>query len=58
MTYEERKEIIFVGRKDFQIKHNGYRIELGEIENAALGTKFLKNVCCVYDNSKKRIILY
>jgi amino acid adenylation domain-containing protein len=24
--------IYYVGRKDFQIKHNGYRIELGEIE--------------------------
>ncbi len=54
----ERKEIIFVGRKDFQIKHNGYRIELGEIENAALATKAFKNVCCVYDNIKKRIILF
>ena len=30
-------EIIFVGRKDSQIKHNGYRIELGEIEAAVLG---------------------
>ncbi len=25
--------IYFIGRKDFQIKHNGYRIELGEIES-------------------------
>ena len=26
---------MYVGRKDFQIKHMGYRIELGEIEAAA-----------------------
>ncbi|MCG6221101.1 AMP-binding protein, partial [Vibrio diabolicus] len=25
--------IYYIGRKDFQIKHNGYRIELGEIES-------------------------
>ena len=31
---ERRGEIMFLGRKDFQIKHLGYRIELGEIEHA------------------------
>ena len=33
--YNENGEIIYVSRKDFQIKHMGYRIELGEIETAA-----------------------
>lgn len=51
-------EIIFVGRKDSQIKHNGYRIELGEIENAVLSTGLVKNVCAVYDFNKKAIILF
>ena len=32
--WNSRGEIMFLGRKDFQIKHLGYRIELGEIEHA------------------------
>src|SRR5690606_174328 len=33
--YNERGELIFVSRKDNQIKHMGHRIELGEIEVVA-----------------------
>lgn len=51
-------EIIYLGRKDNQIKHNGYRIELGEIETAALGTKMFENVCVIYDNVRKSIVLF
>jgi amino acid adenylation domain-containing protein len=51
-------EIIFVGRKDYQIKHNGYRIELGEIENAAFATRMIDNACSVYDDVNKRIVLF
>ncbi len=54
----ELGEIIFVGRKDSQIKHNGYRIELGEIENAAMMTELIQNACAMYDNINKRIILF
>lgn len=54
----ERGEIIYVGRKDSQIKHNGYRIELGEIENAILASKLVDNCCAVYDFNNKKIVLY
>ena len=54
----ERGEIIYVGRKDSQIKHNGYRIELGEIENAFLASKLVDNCCAVYDFNNKKIVLY
>jgi amino acid adenylation domain-containing protein len=54
----ERKEIIFIGRKDSQIKHNGYRIELGEIENAILGTGIVNNVCVLYNFKEKQISLF
>jgi acyl-coenzyme A synthetase/AMP-(fatty) acid ligase len=54
----ERGEIIYVGRKDFQIKHNGYRIELGDIENATLGTGFVKTACIVYDQERKEIVMF
>lgn len=56
--YNEYGELVFVTRKDAQIKHMGHRIELGEIEAAASGTDGLGQCCCVYDNSGKRIVLY
>jgi D-alanine--poly(phosphoribitol) ligase subunit 1 len=52
------KEIIFVGRKDSQIKHMGYRIELGEIETAILGVGGVSNTCVLYDDVKKKIVAF
>jgi len=53
----ERDEIIFVGRKDFQIKHMGYRIELGDIEHFALQVSGVRNGCVLYHFEKKEIVL-
>lgn len=50
--------IIFVGRKDSQIKHQGYRIELGEIENAVLSISEIDNACVIYNDKDKNIILF
>ena len=54
----KKKEIIFVGRRDDQIKHLGYRIELSEIENVALKFKEIKNACVLYNYKKKQIIIF
>ena len=54
--YNEFGEIMFDGRKDFQIKHMGYRIELGEIETAILSIEEIDNACCLYDEERKRIV--
>ncbi len=51
-------EIMFLGRKDFQIKHLGYRIELGEIEHAVLQVDGIRNSCVVYNQNKKEITLF
>ena len=51
-------EILYVGRKDFQIKHRGHRIELGEIEAVAYGIAEMEQCCAVYDEEKQQIILY
>lgn len=56
--YNERRELVFSGRKDFQIKHSGYRIELGEIEAAAMGNENIINVCAGYHKEKKQIVLF
>lgn len=53
----ERGELEYVCRKDFQIKHMGYRIELGEIEHAAMGLDKVKRVCCLYNERKQAIVL-
>lgn len=54
----ERGELVFLCRKDSQIKHMGHRIELGEIESAALKCEGVRSACCVYDSEGKRIFLY
>lgn len=51
-------ELVFVCRKDSQIKHMGHRIELGEIEAAAAKSDTVKRACCVYDAEQKRIVLF
>lgn len=53
----EYGELLYMGRKDFQIKHMGYRIELGEIETAVSGINGIYMNCCLYDNEKKNIVL-
>lgn len=54
-----KKEIIFIGRKDNQIKHYGHRIELDEIEHIIINKcKLVKNGCAVYNDKIKKIIFY
>ena len=54
----ERGELVFLCRRDSQIKHMGHRIELGEIELAALKSEDVSQACCVYDDKSKRIVLF
>lgn len=54
----DREEIIFVGRKDNQIKHLGYRIELGEIEHSITNSFDNLVPCVVYDTQNKKIVLF
>lgn len=56
--YNEYHELVFLCRKDFQIKHMGHRIELGEIEMAALSIDGIETCCCIYDTCKNRIVLF
>lgn len=54
----DRGEILYISRIDYQIKRSGYRIELGEIEAAANGYERIKGCACVYDQNSERIILF
>ncbi|MCD8117076.1 MAG: amino acid adenylation domain-containing protein [Oscillospiraceae bacterium] len=54
--YNERGELLFLGRSDFQIKHQGcYRVELGEIENILLSIPSVSNGCCLFDETRDEI---
>ena len=54
----EYGELMYKGRKDFQIKHMGYRIELGEIETAASAVEGMKECACVYDADNDKIVMF
>lgn len=58
VTRNDRGEILFLGRRDFQIKHMGYRIELPEIEHQALCLPGIANACVLYNHEKKEITLF
>lgn len=55
--YNEQGELMYAGRKDFQIKHMGHRIELGEIETAASAIAGIRRTCALYDQKAQQIIL-
>ncbi len=56
--YDEDGNLFYISRKDFQIKHLGHRIELGEIEAVTTAKSGVSRVCCLYDDEKKRILMF
>lgn len=56
--YNERGELMFLSRKDNQIKHMGHRIELGEVETAVNALPFIDAACCIYDAEREKIVLF
>lgn len=53
--YDEEGNLIFAGRKDFQIKHMGHRIELEEVEAAMNAADGVEKSCCVFDREHNRL---
>ena len=57
-SWDPDGNLIFHGRKDFQIKHMGHRIEPGEIEAAADSMEQIQGSCCLYHQEKNQIWLF
>lgn len=53
--YDENGDLLFCGRKDFQIKHMGHRIELEEIEKVMESVAGISRACCVFDERKSKL---
>ncbi len=51
------RDLVFLGRKDFQVKRMGYRIDLVELERLAMACPQVKSCCCV-QKPDGRIVLY
>lgn len=56
--YNPEGDLMFISRKDYQIKHMGHRIELGEIEMISNKHESVECSCCIFDKEKSKIILY
>lgn len=56
LAYKKDGDIVFAGRKDFQVKRLGHRIELGEIENAIMSVDEVEAACCVFNQKNSDII--
>lgn len=54
--YNSYGEILFMSRKDSQVKHMGHRIELGEIETAISSLDEIDRACCLFDQSSQKIV--
>lgn len=56
VKYNDKGEIIYLCRKDSQIKYQGHRIELGEIDSAGYSIDGIRQACAIFDGEK--IIFY
>ncbi len=54
--YNSYNELVYVCRKDYQIKRMGHRIELGEIEAVISSIKGIDRVCCIFNEQTQGLL--
>ena len=58
VKYNNLGELVYICRKDYQIKLMGHRIELGEIETAASSVAGVSQNCCIFDDRRQKIVMF
>lgn len=56
--YNKDGDLVFVGRKDFQIKYQGHRIELEEIDRQVMGVEGVRRVCTLFYEKKNKLYCF
>ena len=56
--YDENYDIVYVCRKDFQIKRFGRRIELGEIEAVLSALDGINRCCCLFNEKSQHLYFF
>ena len=54
--FNEVGELVFEGRKDFQVKYMGHRIELEEIERAISRVEGVERCCVLFEEKRQRLL--
>ena len=54
--YNELGELVFNGRKDFQIKYLGHRIELEDIDKSIMKCDKVIRTCTLFDEEKSKLL--
>ena len=53
--YDSNNDLVFNGRRDFQIKYQGHRIELEEIDKAINSCDNIVRSCTIFDENKSKL---
>ena len=56
--YNADGDLVFVSRKDHQVKHMGNRVELGEIDSNVAAMEGIRACCSIYDREDAKIVLF
>lgn len=56
--FNERNQLVVLGRQDSQIKRSGYRMELGEVEVALRQIPGWENGCVLYDRESGKLCCF
>ena len=56
--YDSNNDLVFNGRRDFQIKYQGHRIELEEIDKAINNCDNIVRSCTIFEESKSKLYAF